>query len=94
MPGYAQESKPGVGGELNRWSQEKANAWYAKQPWRVGCCNWGLVAGKTQTIYPWGSPSGAPEPKVWFHDLLSKDGTPFIAEEAKLLKNLTERHEK
>ena len=37
MPGYAQESKPGDGGELNRWSNEKANAWYAKQPWRVGC---------------------------------------------------------
>ena len=26
---------------------------------RVGCCNWGLVSGKTQTIYPWGSAAGA-----------------------------------
>ena len=44
---------------------------------RVGCCNWGLVAGKTQTIYPWDSPVGAPEPARWFHDLLRPDGTPF-----------------
>lgn len=56
---------------------------------RVGCCNWGLVSGKTQTIYPWGSPKGAPEPKVWFHDLLRKDGTPFSAEEAALFRKLT-----
>jgi len=55
----------------------------------VGCLNWGLVAGKTQTIYPWGSPKGAPEPKVWFHDLLRKDGTPFNAEEATLFRKLT-----
>ncbi|MEI7901188.1 MAG: cellulase family glycosylhydrolase, partial [bacterium] len=54
---------------------------------KVGCINWGLVAGKTQTIYPWGSPKGAPEPKVWFHDLLRKDGTPFNAEEAAIFSN-------
>jgi len=58
---------------------------------RVGCCSWGLVAGKTQTIYPWGSPQGAAEPNVWFHDLLRKDGTPFSAEEAALFRNLTGR---
>ena len=22
---------------INRWSTEKANAWYARQPWLVGC---------------------------------------------------------
>jgi len=55
----------------------------------VGCCNWGLVAGKTQTIYPWGSKKDAPEPKVWFHDLLKKDGVPFNEEEITLFKKLT-----
>jgi hypothetical protein len=47
----------------------------------VGAINWGLVAGRTNTIYPWGSPEGADEPKVWFHDIFRKDGTPFDQEE-------------
>ena len=172
MAGNSQETKPGVGGELSRWSKVKANEWYSKQPWRVGCnfipstainqlemwqadtfdpvtidrelkwaselgfkdaghlarqiaslkkqgrpvictewmrrgnsdvasclpifkkegvgcCNWGLVAGKTQTIYPWGSPPGAPEPKVWFHDLLKKNGAPFNPLETAMFKELT-----
>lgn len=54
----------------------------------VGCYNWGLVAGKTQTIYPWGTPAGAPEPAIWFHDLLRPDGTPFDASEAQLFRAL------
>jgi hypothetical protein len=44
---------------------------------RVGCYAWGLVAGKTQTIYPWGSEPGSPEPVIWFHHLFRTDGTPF-----------------
>jgi len=55
----------------------------------VGCCNWGLVNGKTQTIYPWGSEEGAPEPSVWFHDVLREDGSSFKNEEVELIKNLT-----
>ena len=43
---------------------------------KVGCYNWGMVNGRTQTQYPWGSPKDAPEPKVWFHDLLHRDGSP------------------
>jgi hypothetical protein len=58
---------------------------------RVGCCNWGLVAGKTQTFFQGGAPENTPEPKVWFHDLLRKDGTPFNAEEAALFRRLTGR---
>ena len=56
---------------------------------RVGCYNWGLVSGKTQTIYPWGSKEGAPEPEVWFHDLLRRDGSAFDAKEVALFKELT-----
>jgi Cellulase (glycosyl hydrolase family 5) len=55
---------------------------------KVGCYNWGLVSGKTQTIYPWGSKKGAPEPKVWFHDVFRSDGTPFDAKEVALIRKL------
>ena len=56
---------------------------------KVGCYNWGFVSGKTQTIYPWDTPKGTPEPKVWFHDVLRADGTPFDAKEVALIKKLT-----
>jgi hypothetical protein len=45
----------------------------------IGAYNWGLVSGKTQTIFPWDSwtkPYVA-EPEIWFHDIFRKDGTPF-----------------
>jgi len=57
----------------------------------VGCLMWGLVAGKTQTIYPWGSKPGAPEPPNWFHDLLRPDGSPYRPTEVALLRRLTGR---
>jgi len=55
----------------------------------VGCYMWGLVAGKTQTVYPWGSKKGAPEPERWFHDLLRPDGSPYVPEEVVVLRRLT-----
>ena len=57
----------------------------------VACYNWGLVAGKTQTLFPWGSPLGAPEPPLWFHDLFRPNGEPFDPEEVRLYKTLTNR---
>jgi hypothetical protein len=60
---------------------------------QVGCLNWGLVSGKTNTIYPWGSPKGAAEPKVWFHDIFRPDGTPFDAKEVELIRKLTGKGE-
>lgn len=53
---------------------------------KVGCMHWGLVNGKTQTHYPWGSKPGAPEPEVWFVDLYRKDHTPYDPKEIDLLK--------
>jgi len=58
---------------------------------RIGCYNWGLVAGRTQTYFPWGSPQGAPEPKLWHHDIFRADGTAFKAREAEFIKVATGR---
>jgi len=44
---------------------------------RTGWYVWGLVAGVTQTRFPWGWPPGGPEPHLWFHDLLDPDSTPY-----------------
>ncbi len=58
--------------------------------YNVGAINWGLVSGKTNTIYAWDTPmpDGA-EPKLWFHDIFHKDGTPYKTEETELIKSLT-----
>lgn len=56
----------------------------------VGCISWGLVDGKTQTRFPWGSQQGAPEPEEWFHDIFRKDGTPYDPAEIALIKRLTD----
>lgn len=58
---------------------------------RVACINWGLVTGKSNTIFPWGSKEGSPEPNPWFHDLFRKDGKPYDQTEVDLFKKLTNR---
>jgi hypothetical protein len=62
----------------------------------VGCINWGLVAGKTNTIYQWkelAPAKGTVEPQilpeVWFHDLLRADGTPYDGAEIETFRKLT-----
>ncbi|HEX5026835.1 MAG TPA: cellulase family glycosylhydrolase [Agriterribacter sp.] len=59
--------------------------------YNVGAYNWGLVDGKSQTIYPWDSwkKTYAGEPDVWFHDIFRKDGTPYRKAETDLIKSLT-----
>lgn len=52
----------------------------------VGSFFWGLVNGKTQTQYPWGSQAGAPEPEVWQHDIFRKDRTPYDEAELALFR--------
>lgn len=56
---------------------------------RVGAISFGLVAGKMNTIYPWGSKPGTPEPKVWFHDILRGDGSPFDPAEVAFIRRIT-----
>jgi hypothetical protein len=55
---------------------------------RAAALTWGLVSGKTQTIFPWSSwttppPAGA-EP--WFQDILRPDGLPYDADEIAVLQ--------
>jgi hypothetical protein len=66
----------------------------AKQE-KVGAINWGFVAGKTQTYYPWESwehPYILNQPPVWFHEVLRADGTPYRTAEVELIKELTAKH--
>jgi len=58
----------------------------------VGSINWGLVAGETNTIYKWGEPiPDGSEPKLWFHDILRPDGTPFDQVEIDTIKAVNSR---
>ncbi len=50
-----------------------------------------LVKGRIQSYYPWGSPKGAPEPKLWFHDLLYPDGKPYRPEEIELIRKFPQQ---
>lgn len=54
----------------------------------VGWYHWGLVAGRTQTYFHWGSKKGSPVPKIWQHDVLHPDGTPYDPKEMQLLRDL------
>lgn len=59
--------------------------------YKVGAINWGLVSGKSNTIFPWGSKEGSPEPAIWFHDIFRKDGTAFSDDEVKLIREILEK---
>lgn len=60
----------------------------------IGCYQWGLVKGRTQTHLPW------PEIKRidpdyenrWFHDLLDEKGGAYDQTETELIKKLTRNH--
>lgn len=62
----------------------------------IGCVNWGLVAGKTNTIFQWKELNTTNTsidlqvgPEVWFHDLLCADGTPYDRMEIEIFRKLT-----
>jgi hypothetical protein len=59
--------------------------------YNVAAINWGLVSGKSNTIFPWNSKEGSPEPTPWFHDVFRKDGTSYDVKETRLIKELSER---
>jgi hypothetical protein len=57
----------------------------------IGAYNWGFVAGKTQTNYPWDSwqRTYTAEPELWFHEILRRDGTPYKEDETEYIKSVT-----
>ena len=70
--------------------------------YNVGCYNWGLVAGKSQTHFGWETiinlhdlkqkgefiedGEDIPEPEIWFHDIYRKNGSAFDEEEVNFIK--------
>lgn len=62
--------------------------------YNVGAINWGLVAGKTQTYFPWDSwqhPYVLAQPTVWFHEVFRQDDTPYRQREVDIIRELTGR---
>jgi len=60
---------------------------------KIGCYNWGLVNGKTQTHEPWDSIRNIPglDFSKWQHDLYHNDGTPYDGKEIKIFQSLSPR---
>lgn len=57
----------------------------------IGAMNWGLVAGRIQTQFPWEAWPGTEEPSVWFHDIFRNDHTAYRDDEVALIRSLTGR---
>lgn len=55
----------------------------------IGALNWGFVAGRTQTNYPWESQPSNEEPDLWFHDLYYRDHKPYRPDEIALIQSLS-----
>jgi len=60
--------------------------------YKVGAINWGLVSGKSQTIFPWDSwqKKYTAEPELWFHDIFRADGTAYKKSETDFIRELTQ----
>lgn len=59
---------------------------------KVGAFCWGLVSGKTQSIYPWDSWTReyTAEPEPWFHDVFRADGSPYLRPEIELIRRISD----
>jgi len=71
---------------------------------KVGCYNWGFVAGKSQTHFGWTTVGNLqklkkeryfleenediPEPDIWFHDIYRKDGSAYDDQEIECIKQI------
>jgi hypothetical protein len=54
----------------------------------VSCVSWGLVAGKTQTIFQWGNEPTGEEPPVWFHEIFRPDGSAYDDHEVTFIRGM------
>ncbi len=62
--------------------------------YHVAAINWGFVAGKTQTYFPWDSwerPYTLQPPTIWFHEVFKQDDTPYRQREVDIIRQLTGR---
>ncbi len=59
--------------------------------YKVAAMNWGFVAGKSNTNYPWDSWKKAytGEPPIWFHDIFRPNGQPYKPEEVTYIRQMT-----
>lgn len=60
----------------------------------VGCFQWGMVKGRTQTWLPWPDDlvhahGGRIDRDIWFHDLLDEGGRPYDLTEIQTIRALT-----
>ncbi len=63
--------------------------------YKVGAINWGLVKGKTNTVYAWDEPMpNGEEPKLWFHDIFRADGSVYNQEEVDAIRTATDKAKK
>ena len=65
--------------------------------YKVAAINWGLVAGKTQTYYPWDSwehPYVDRQPAIWFHEVFRTSGAPYDEKEVTFIKQIISDHSK
>lgn len=60
---------------------------------QISAINWGLVVGKTNTIFPWSSWEKEFDtlPEVWHHDIFLQDKTPYDENEINFIKSILSR---
>lgn len=59
---------------------------------KIAAYCWGLVAGRSQTLYPWDSwanPYVEAMPEPWFHDVFHPDGRPYSEAETEMIRQIT-----
>ncbi|UTA66313.1 glycoside hydrolase family 2 TIM barrel-domain containing protein [Emticicia sp. 21SJ11W-3] len=65
------------------------------EKYKVGAINWGLVMGKSNTIYAWDEPMPqGGEPALWFHDIFRPDGSVYKQSEVEAIKATTQKASK
>lgn len=62
------------------------------EKYNVGAINWGLVKGKSNTIYAWDElwPESG-EPDLWFHDIFRPDGSVYRQSEVEAIRKVTKK---
>jgi len=56
----------------------------------IAAINWGFVAGKTNTAFPWSSWREKFDslPEIWHHDIYLPDKTPYDQKEIDFIKEI------